>query len=860
METATAVSAGRRRIIKRPRLTRMLDESGARIVLLVAPAGYGKTTLAQEWLGEDVRRAAWYRGGPAAADVAALAVGLAQATSEIVPGAGDRMRERLRATDRPEEEAQLLAEMLAEDLAEWPEDAWLAIDDYQFAMDSAAAEQFVDTLATDSPLRLLVTSRRRPTWASARRRLYGELVEVDRTLLAMSDAEALEVLDPESGDVSDLLEKVAGWPAVIGLAALTGELSMPEAALPTTLYDYFAEELYQHAEPGIRWGLCQLAVAPSIDRELAEYLFGSETADLILDHALRLGFLYSDPEGGLELHPLLFRFLDRKFRDRGEQAIAQAVETVGTFLLRARQWDDVFALIQRFGSETLLVRLVEVAREDLFSQGRVATLNRWLEHAHDRYVASPILDLTEAEIAFRQALHSKAEALGLDVATHLGPRHHLASQAYALAGRSAHLEGRDDAAWSHYEAARSTARDDLQLEEALWGKLLSSLDLERFGDKPDAAEILEALASIPIATPEHSLRVATGRLFLAIRAGTGLDEDIGAAIHLVPRVDDPMIRASFLHVWAAALVFSARYSEGLEVISTQIDEAEKYRLSFALPHSYLRKADACRGLRRFADAHGYLDKALTFASQTDMYVPSAVAISRAITYMAQQRFTDALNSLSLGISSGVRPGGLGEFYACRGFALACTGKPVEARDWFAKADAVTSLVEARVFAQVGRAVAALEERREQASSVVAETFSLIKETAYFDVFVSAYRAYPPLLSAVASEPESTPLLARIVSSARDTRLGIHAGLPLTISERGRLPFTPREREVYELLTEGLTNREIAARLFVSEVTVKVHIRHIFAKLNVRSRTEAVLRAPTLIDSQATSATDRSSNA
>jgi ATP/maltotriose-dependent transcriptional regulator MalT len=49
---ATAAGAARRRIIKRPRLTRMLDESGARIILLVAPAGYGKTTLAHEWLDE----------------------------------------------------------------------------------------------------------------------------------------------------------------------------------------------------------------------------------------------------------------------------------------------------------------------------------------------------------------------------------------------------------------------------------------------------------------------------------------------------------------------------------------------------------------------------------------------------------------------------------------------------------------------------------------------------------------------------------------------------------------------------------------------------------------------------------------
>jgi ATP/maltotriose-dependent transcriptional regulator MalT len=768
------------------------------------------------------------------------------------------MRERLRATDRPEEEARLLAEMLAEDLGEWPDDAWLAFDDYQFAMDSAAAEEFVDMLATDSPLRFLITSRRRPTWASARRRLYGEVVEVDRTLLAMSDTEALEVLDRRAKEASELLEKAAGWPAVIGLAALTGDLSMPESGLPATLYDYFAEELYQHTEPGLRWGLCQLAAAPSLDRELAEFLFGSETARLILDQALRLGVLHAHPERQWAVHPLLLRFLDRKFRDHGEQATRQTVEAVGTFLIRAREWDGVFALVQRFGSEALLIRLVEVAREDLLLQGRIATLSRWLEYAHDRYVSSPILDLAEAEIAFRQALHSKAESLGLDVAKQLDSDHPLVSRAYALAGRSAHIEGRDDAAWDHYEAARSTARDDRQVEEALWGKLLSSLDLERFGETPDATEILDELAALPTGTAEHSLRVATGRLFLAIKAGTGLDEDVGSAIHLLPRVDDPMIRASFLHLWAAALIFSARYSEGLDVITDQIDEVDRYRLSFALPHSYLRSADACRGLRRFEDAHAYVDKALSFSGPTDNYVSPASAISHARTYLAQQRFSDALTALSAGISTQVKPSGLGEFYACQGFALGCIGELDEARRCLERADAVSSLAEARVFAQLGRAVIALEQKAEQANSAVKETFALVEETGYFDIFVSAYRAYPPLLRAVAHESERATVLIRVVREAHDTRLGKNAGLPVSTDERSRSPLTPRESEVYELLTEGLTNREIAAQLFVSEVTVKVHVRHILAKLDVRSRTEAVLKAP-LLDRQATSATDLSSN-
>jgi DNA-binding NarL/FixJ family response regulator len=54
-------------------------------------------------------------------------------------------------------------------------------------------------------------------------------------------------------------------------------------------------------------------------------------------------------------------------------------------------------------------------------------------------------------------------------------------------------------------------------------------------------------------------------------------------------------------------------------------------------------------------------------------------------------------------------------------------------------------------------------------------------------------------------------------------------------------LTPREREVLGLVSQGLTNKEIASALFVSEATAKVHVRHIFEKLGVRSRTEAALR-------------------
>ena len=59
------------------------------------------------------------------------------------------------------------------------------------------------------------------------------------------------------------------------------------------------------------------------------------------------------------------------------------------------------------------------------------------------------------------------------------------------------------------------------------------------------------------------------------------------------------------------------------------------------------------------------------------------------------------------------------------------------------------------------------------------------------------------------------------------------------------PLSDRELEVLQLIAEGLTNREIATRLFLSLNTVKAHTRNIYGKLGVHNRMEAVIRAGAL---------------
>jgi DNA-binding NarL/FixJ family response regulator len=121
---------------------------------------------------------------------------------------------------------------------------------------------------------------------------------------------------------------------------------------------------------------------------------------------------------------------------------------------------------------------------------------------------------------------------------------------------------------------------------------------------------------------------------------------------------------------------------------------------------------------------------------------------------------------------------------------------------------------------------------------------MVVERGAFDTLVTAYRAEPSLLRPMLKAHLGEELRG-LAASARDSALLDE--IQAQISELNIL--TRREQEVLALLGDGCTNREIATALVISEVTAKVHVRHILEKLGARSRTEAALKAARLLASR-----------
>jgi ATP/maltotriose-dependent transcriptional regulator MalT len=851
-EAGQEISAGRRHIIERPRLTRLLDETSARVIMLVAPAGYGKTTLARQWLADKPH--AWYQGSASSADVAALALGIADAAEPVVSDVGRRLREWLPTSREPEQEVEIIEQFLAEDLAELPEEAWFVVDDYQL-LSSEASEELVRRLFIASGRRLLLTSRQRPEWSSARELLYGDFFELGQSSLAMNTEEANAVMASRTSEASALVALADGWPAVIGLAALAPTAIELGQGFPEELHDYFAEELFASLPPETQDGLSRLALLPVVAREGADALIGP-LAEGVIEAAREAGMFAAHRAQDLSLHPLLRTFLLDKLAERPRAEIHGAVGSAVSYLIEVNAWDDAYWLISEFaGQDELINDLLSRAMIPLTQVGRLATLREWVDFARKATISSAYVDLAEAEIAFRQGQQERGGALARAACASMRFDDPLLSVAHYRAGQSRHLVDDSVGALEHFEAAQTTSKTAADAQNALWGRFIVAFELER----TDAVELLGELQGIAAQDRNSVVRLECGRLMLALSEGGFLPaaHELSALSDLASEGTDPLVRSALFRALAAVLVLGAEYTHALEAAQQAVREAERFHLEFVRPHTLVSETAAYIGLRDFGQADARLREIETAAHRmADPYLVANADILRCRLLLSEGSPDQALRAASGDWSRGPTPARKMEFAVTKAAALACAGDAKGAVEMLEEVDGGSRWLEPRLLHKWTTAVSLLFLESDTAEEAVVSAYEATVASRGYDAFVFANRLHPSILPILTKDQRHQHSLALVLARSNDHQPALSHGLSVSREGPDEPPLTPRERDVYSLLAEGRSNREIARALFISEPTVKVHVRSILRKLGARSRVEAAIQAVRTRQPQARAAEGR----
>jgi LuxR family maltose regulon positive regulatory protein len=833
VETITAAaSPALDHIIERPRLiARLAEGGGARVTVLAAPAGYGKTTLARQWSRRQAGPVAWYRTTRASGDIALLAVQLDELLASIAPEL-PREPGKVASIASVNASPKPLAGALLRTFDTLTRDVLVVVDEWE-AAGTDEAEELLSMLVDGLNVRFLITTRNRPDWFSPRLEVYGEGLEITADQLAMTDAEATRVL-AALGAVAGrarLMRTADGWPAVLGLAAMSGDVDFTSSRLLShTLYDFLASELLAAATQKTQTALMLLAIASIADVDVARTVLGPG-ADELIQEAVARGLTAVADRKTLSLHPLLRELLIQRFRE-ADAATREELLSRCRCLFEARRWDEALSVAEIACDAAFAREAIAEALDDLLAAGRTSSLQRWVAAARSASAEGGLIDYAESEALLRGNELDRAMALATQAAGSLDGD--LLARAHLVAGRSAHLTDRPNRTERHAGLAALSAQLPETREGALWLRFLRALDRQ----SPDLIDRFNDFRAVAHGGLKQSLMTVAGELGVAEVEGglaTALD-NAKAVLDLATRGADPIAHTGVLGPYSSFLVWVGRYAEGLESAETLKTVAESYGVEFPIGYAQLYSVAACVGLRRFALATRILSMLeRETQNRQSTYFHQNLPIQRARLYASLNKLQRAQDVLSLGPFERASKAGRAEFIGWQALLAAAAGDPAQATTLAGDARRAGRDQVAKALSLVAEAIVALSDQRHD------DTFAHLEkaiETGVWDPLVIGVRAAPHLGAFIAAQAHWRPWLQRLLSASRDVSLAASLGLRVPRDAKAKMILSPREAEVHDLVAQGLTNEEIAKLLYISLSTTKVHVKHIFEKLGVHSRLEA----------------------
>ena len=483
--------------------------------------------------------------------------------------------------------------------------------------------------------------------------------------------------------------------------------------------------------------------------------------------------------------------------------------------------------------------MLAVATEPMLRQGRASTLETWIRAAMQFGPATPTRLLAEAELNYRAGEHASAESLALLVSDSMVDGA-TAFRALCLAGTAAHMRHSNDRSAIHFAHAFDRSLTSSSRSRALHGVFLAKAAEEDRG----AEEVLNILRRTSDITADNRLRLAICEYSLGRSQGdlSHVVETCDLVAPLVSLVDDPLLISSFTQAHSYSLALAARYDESVKLARSGMDYCVTFKLMFALPHLTMTCALGEAGRGNFDESYRLIQRALRekHDQQAKAYIEGNSNVLLARLAISRGDFCESVQLLGPHVATIPELTMRAEALAARGLCLALAGKANAAEEARRHSIRMSHSAEAKGFALATSAVLA----HDRGVATAEFTLSLLNsatQCGVIDPMIYAIRGRPELVDSAATCLAGEELLIRLLASARENALLKALGYAPepAAADHATYGLTRRELEVAHLLVAGLRNRDIARRLFLSESTVKLHVRHILGKLGARSRSEAV---------------------
>lgn len=412
----------------RPRLAARLErERPWRVGLVTAPAGYGKTTLVGEWARAETAPVGWLSIDRFDNDLERLSAYL-----ELVVGdVRDRLEDRAREAGRARGPAAVRLAALYDRLETLTGDFAIVLDDtHRLVADDALAA--VEVLAERLPPRgrLVLVGRARPRLALGRRRLAGELEEIDAADLAFSARETARFFARAAGlaltarQAAAIDEWTEGWAAALQLVALAlaggdaaGRLDGLLDSRPGEgrIFDFLAEEIVDRLPPELRVFLLETSILERLCAPLCAAVTGAAASPELLREAARSNlFLFAlegDERRWYRYHRLFRRFLGSRLAEDRRERIAELHLRAAEWLESEAQWEAAIRHAAAGGDRRRTARLLDRVR-GLLPGG--ATLGAAAARDHVAPPGAPVFALAAEELLSareREVLRSLARGL-----------------------------------------------------------------------------------------------------------------------------------------------------------------------------------------------------------------------------------------------------------------------------------------------------------------------------------------------------------------------------------------------------------------------------------------------------------------